>query len=173
VGRSRDHGTVASEGVSTRASEAPSSAAGGSEVARTPGKQILVDQTEAPVQRHASGAAPEAAVHAAAARGTATPASPLPFGDTIQRAFGRHDVSSVQAHTGPEAAQSAQAMGAEAYATRDHVVLAKADLHTVAHEATHVVQQRAGVSLKGGSTRPRRSTAPSTKRTPRWSSATR
>jgi hypothetical protein len=42
-------------------------------------------------------------------------------------------------------------MGADAYATGDHVVLARgADLHTVAHEAAHVVQQRAGVQLKGG-----------------------
>jgi hypothetical protein len=47
-------------------------------------------------------------------RGTATPASRLPFSDTIQRAFGRHDISSVQAHTGVDAAASARTMGAEA-----------------------------------------------------------
>ena len=42
-------------------------------------------------------------------------------------------------------------MGANAYATGDHVVLGRgADLHTVAHEAAHVVQQRGGVQLKGG-----------------------
>jgi hypothetical protein len=42
-------------------------------------------------------------------------------------------------------------MGARAYATGDHVVLGRgADLHTVAHEAAHVVQQRGGVHLKGG-----------------------
>lgn len=42
-------------------------------------------------------------------------------------------------------------MGARAYATGDHVVLGDgADLHTVAHEAAHVVQQRGGVQLKGG-----------------------
>lgn len=70
---------------------------------------------------------------------------------TIQQLFGRHDISSVQAHTGPEAAASAQAMGAQAYATGDRVVLGpQADLHTVAHEAAHVVQQRGGVQLKGG-----------------------
>jgi hypothetical protein len=81
----------------------------------------------------------------------ATPAARLPFSDTLQRAFGRHDVSSIQAHTGPEATASAQAMGADAYATGDHVVLGRgADLHTVAHEAAHVVQQRGGVQLKGG-----------------------
>ena len=42
-------------------------------------------------------------------------------------------------------------MGAEAYATGDHIVLGRGnDLHTVAHEAAHVVQQRGGVQLKGG-----------------------
>ena len=120
-----------------------------------PGKQTLVEQLAAPVvqRRAADKPAPsdETTVRAAASRGVATPASPLPFSDTIQRAFGRHDVSSIQAHTGREAATSAQAMGADAYATGDHVVLQRgADLNTVAHEAAHVVQQRGGVQLKGG-----------------------
>jgi hypothetical protein len=99
----------------------------------------------------AATAAPEPEVHAAAARGTATPASKLPHADPIQRAFGRHDISGIQAHVGGDAAASARAMGARAYATGDHVVLgADADLHTVAHEATHVIQQRGGVQLSGG-----------------------
>ena len=105
------------------------------------------------VQRRASaaGEAEPSAVQAAAARGIATTASPLPRGETIQRLFGRHDISAVQAHTGPDAAASARAMGAEAYATGNHVVLgAGADLHTVAHEAAHVVQQAGGVQLEGG-----------------------
>jgi len=92
-----------------------------------------------------------ASVHAAAAQGTAPPASPLPHGESIQRLFGRHDVSRVQAHTGPDAARSARVMGADAYASGNHVVLGdRTDLHTVAHEAAHVVQQRAGVQLQGG-----------------------
>ena len=42
-------------------------------------------------------------------------------------------------------------MGAAAYATGDHVVLGRGTgLHTVAHEAAHVAQQRGGVQLKGG-----------------------
>jgi Novel toxin 21/Domain of unknown function (DUF4157) len=123
----------------------------------TLGKQTLVEQVFAPapvVQQHAATPPDnndETTVHAAAQRGVATPVSRLPFSDTIQRAFGRHDVSSIQAHTGSEAAASAQAMGADAYATGDHVVMGRgADLHTVAHEAAHVVQQRGGVQLKGG-----------------------
>ncbi|HEX3760566.1 MAG TPA: DUF4157 domain-containing protein [Kofleriaceae bacterium] len=119
------------------------------------GKQTLVEQIAAPpVQRRADPAAAADAgpVHQAAAQGVATAASPLPHGDAIQRAFGRHDVSAVQAHTGSDAAASARAMGAQAYATGTHVVLGDGatDLHTVAHEAAHVVQQRAGVQLKGG-----------------------
>jgi len=99
----------------------------------------------------APGAASEASVHAAAAQGIATPSSRLPHSDTIQRLFGRHDISSVHAHTGPEAAASARAMSADAYATGNHIVLGdRSDLHTAAHEAAHIVQQRGGVQLKGG-----------------------
>jgi hypothetical protein len=99
-----------------------------------------------------AGAGPDtAAIHESAQRGIATTSSPLPHAETIQRLFGRHDISGIQAHTGVDAAASTRAMGAEAYATGNHVVLgAGTDLHTVAHEAAHVVQQRAGVHLLGG-----------------------
>lgn len=120
----------------------------------TPGKHTLVEAMHmSAVQRRASetGEPDAAAVHAAAARGVATSSSPLPHGDRIQRLFGRHDISAVQAHSGTDAAASARAMGAAAYATGNHVVLGgKNDLHTVAHEAAHVVQQRDGVHLKRG-----------------------
>jgi len=92
-----------------------------------------------------------AQVHAAAARGTTTPTTELPYADQIQRSFGRHDISGIKAHVGGDAAASARTMGAEAYATGNHVVLGRGtDLHTVAHEAAHVVQQRGGVQLKSG-----------------------
>ncbi|HWO18955.1 MAG TPA: DUF4157 domain-containing protein [Kofleriaceae bacterium] len=118
-----------------------------------PGKRTLVGQLPGPVQRHAAAGAAATAteqVHAAAAQGVATPSSSLPHAAAIQRSFGRHDISSVQAHTDGAAAASAQAMGAQAYATGNHVVLGTSDLHTEAHEAAHVVQQRGGVQLKGG-----------------------
>ncbi|MCL4224253.1 MAG: DUF4157 domain-containing protein [Myxococcales bacterium] len=90
-------------------------------------------------------------VHAAAATGIAGPAGALPFADVIQRSFGAHDLSAIQAHVGGPAAAASAAMGAEAYATGHHVAFARApDLHTAAHEAAHVVQQRAGVQLQGG-----------------------
>jgi hypothetical protein len=103
-----------------------------------------------PVQRRGQPSDAEPAqIHAAAARGTATPTTALPFADRIQAAFGpRHSVASIQTHVGSVASESAGAMGASAYATGNHVVFAKApDLRTAAHEAAHVVQQVHGVNL--------------------------
>jgi hypothetical protein len=75
----------------------------------------------------------------------------LPFLDAIQRSFGRHDISGVRAHTDETAQDAARDIGARAYATGTDVAFGGApDLHTAAHEAAHVVQQRAGVHLKGG-----------------------
>lgn len=77
--------------------------------------------------------------------------APLPFLDTIQRSFGRHDVSGVRAHTDASAAAHARRLGAEAFAIGADVSFARPpSLHTAAHEAAHVVQQRAGVDLTGG-----------------------
>lgn len=90
-------------------------------------------------------------VHALAAHGTSGSGGALPHGAAIQASFGRHDVSGVEAHVGGAAAEASQAMGAEAYATGNAVAFGGApSLHTAAHEAAHVVQQRAGVSLSGG-----------------------
>ena len=77
--------------------------------------------------------------------------APLPDAEVIQRAFGRHDVRRVRAVVGGVGAAAATAMGAAAYAVGERVAFARPpDLHTAAHEAAHVVQQRAGVSLRGG-----------------------
>ena len=131
--------------------------------AAAPGKRTLVEQTaatEAPVQRQASPAAGAAEgpagldperVHQAAQHGTSGSGGSLPHLDRIQRAFGRHDVSGVRAHTDERAAEGARAMGAEAFADGEQVAFGGApSLHTAAHEAAHVVQQRGGVQLKGG-----------------------
>jgi hypothetical protein len=86
-----------------------------------------------------------------AAEGTSGPAEPLPHLERIQPLFGRHDVSSVRAHTDENAAAGARAMGAEAFAVGDRVAFDGApSLHTAAHEAARVVQQRGGISLRGG-----------------------
>ncbi|HVV84509.1 MAG TPA: T6SS effector amidase Tae4 family protein [Kofleriaceae bacterium] len=86
-----------------------------------------------------------------AERGVAGASSSLPHLERIQRSFGDFDVSNVKARQGGEAAAASQAMGADAYATGDKVGFKDApDLHTAAHEAAHVVQQRAGVQFKNG-----------------------
>lgn len=108
------------------------------------------DRQEAAQSAAGPGASTQLAMRAAAARGAATSPTQLPFADLIQRAFGRHDISSVQAHVGRDAAAAARELGAGAYATGNHVVLGdRSDLFTVAHEAAHVIQQRSGVQLEG------------------------
>ncbi len=96
--------------------------------------------------------AANASVHAAAAHGVSGAAHALPFAEKIQAAFGpAHDVSQIKAHTDEAAAQGAQAMGAQAFASGDRIVFGSSpDLHTVAHEAAHVVQQQAGLQPTGG-----------------------
>lgn len=106
----------------------------------------------APMQQKATGEGAETSdVHAAAAHGTSGTPQQLPYLAEIQRAFGRHDVTNIRAYIDASAAQGAKAMGARAYATGDKIAFAgPPDLHTAAHEAAHVVQQRAGVQLQGG-----------------------
>lgn len=90
-------------------------------------------------------------VHRLAIGGLSGSTLPLPFLEQIQRSFGTHDVSAIQAHIGGPSVRACDGMGAKAYATGTHVVFREApDLHTAAHEAAHVVQQRTGVQLSGG-----------------------
>lgn len=144
----RRNGHAPTEGPSTTRSSA-----------HLPGKRTLTENlfessgapTPAPLQRKAAGPSTEGNVHEAAQRGIADGGSRLPHLDLIQRSFGAHDVSNVQAHTGEAAAHANSEIGAQAYATGNHVAFAGTpDLHTAAHEAAHVVQQRAGVHLSGG-----------------------
>src|SRR5690349_19817156 len=93
----------------------------------------------------------EIAVDHVARAGVAGTASTLPHQDTIQEAFGRHDVGSVKAHLDERAVDAANDLGAVAYALGDSVAFAREpDLHTAAHEAAHVVQAAHGVHLRGG-----------------------
>jgi len=90
-------------------------------------------------------------VHETAAAGVSGPSQKLPHFDRIQAAFGKHDVSTVRAYVGGAATEASKDMGAEAYATGNKIAFRTSpDLHTAAHEAAHVVQQRSGVKLKGG-----------------------
>ncbi len=111
--------------------------------------RAVIDHVRGPVQAH--GAMDGPSVHAVAADGISGPSRSLPHMGAIQKAFGKHDVGHVQAHVGGPAAAATAKMGADAYATGRHVAFGREpSLHTAAHEAAHVVQQKAGVSLAGG-----------------------
>lgn len=98
-----------------------------------------------------AGDLPSEDTHQAAEQGIHTPASSLPHATRIQQSFGRHSISGIQAHLGPHAARSARSIRASAYASGHHVVFAgMADVRTAAHEAAHVIQQRAGIRLAQG-----------------------
>ncbi|MCA9515081.1 MAG: DUF4157 domain-containing protein, partial [Myxococcales bacterium] len=79
-----------------------------------------------------------------AAGGTAAARSGgLPHLAAIQRSFGGHDVSGVKAAVGGRAGDACAELGASAYAQGESVAFgASPSLHTAAHEAAHVVQQR-------------------------------
>jgi hypothetical protein len=110
-----------------------------------------ITKNRASIQRRALGTAKTGDVESTARAGVASASSRLPHLDAIQRAFGKHDVSGVRAHVGGEAAVASASLGARAYAMGNDVAFASSpDLHTAAHEAAHVVQQRNGlVSFAG------------------------
>ncbi|MFF1919419.1 DUF4157 domain-containing protein [Streptomyces sp. NPDC058221] len=68
-----------------------------------------------------------------------------PVREDMEARFGT-DFSAVRLHTDATAQRSAAEIGARAYTSGHHIVLggATTDEHTLAHELTHVVQQRSG-----------------------------
>jgi len=104
----------------------------------------------AAIQRKAgNGEKDPSDIHSVAASGVAGANGRLPHAETIQAGFGKHDIANVRTATGGAAADACTAMGAQAFAMGDALAFAvRPDLHTAAHEAAHVVQQRGGVSLK-------------------------
>jgi hypothetical protein len=104
------------------------------------------------VQAHGTVQLNDEAVLAQASHGVQGAGQALPHLASIQGAFGPdHDLGSVRAHIGGPAAEASEAIGADAYATGRDVAFASApDVRLAAHEAAHVVQQRAGVHLSGG-----------------------
>jgi hypothetical protein len=78
--------------------------------------------------------------------------APLPHLAEIQRAFGpAHDLSDVRTEIGGRAGRAATRIGAEAYAISHFVAFRETpSLALAAHEAAHVVQQRAGAQVARG-----------------------
>ncbi|HVM10573.1 MAG TPA: DUF4157 domain-containing protein [Acidimicrobiales bacterium] len=66
---------------------------------------------------------------------------------SMEKSFGT-DFSSVRIHSGGEAAAAAKSVQAQAFTVGDNIVLGEgkstSDTRTLAHELTHVVQQRSG-----------------------------
>lgn len=94
---------------------------------------------------------------AIAAQGISGASGKLSHAEPIIRSLGedhRSTIENISAHTDGAAAQASSELGAQAYATGSHVALsptAAGDLHTEAHEAAHVVQQKHGtVQCKAG-----------------------
>ncbi|MET8167505.1 DUF4157 domain-containing protein [Streptomyces sp. NPDC005329] len=111
----------------------------------------------APVQRHVHGSS---CGHDESGRDEAAPVQRSSVPDVL-RAAGQPldgavradmesrlgaDFSDVRLHTGPTAQRSAAEVGARAYTSGSNVVIGAggADRHTLAHELTHVIQQRQG-----------------------------
>ena len=91
-------------------------------------------------------AAMHSAVHGVAASGVRGAGRRLPHADRVQQALGRHRIDAVRAYTDAAARAASRDLGVEAYTVGSKIAFASAnpDLHTVAHEAAHVIQQRAG-----------------------------
>jgi len=121
-------------------------------VATGPSHSSPVNQSgQATVQlRAAQRPSPSAtSIQNTAASGVTGASVPLPHLGAIQKSFGRHDVTKVKAYMGGPARNATETMGAEAYAMGNRAAFKRApDLHTTAHEAAHIIQQRAGISLK-------------------------
>jgi hypothetical protein len=131
----------------------------GGEAAIAPGRRALTDRLASPqadptrveVQRKQVYGGLDGDPQRAAVDGTSGTAGALPYLDKIQSSFGRHDVSSVASYADDAAAAACDGLGAMAFASGNRIAFRGAPtLHTAAHEAAHVVQQRAGVFLKDG-----------------------
>ena len=135
----------------TLSSSAPKKAAGESAAAGRANIQLKGVGYAAGVQMLSSRGGDASAVHEAAQHGMSSGGGSIPHMDRLQQSFGAHDISNVQAHVGGAATAACSSMGAEAYASGQSVAFkGSPDLHTAAHEAAHVVQQRSGVSLSDG-----------------------
>nr|WP_223279591.1 aldo/keto reductase [Streptomyces sp. SDr-06] len=97
--------------------------------------------------RHSGPSAPETVQRSAVPDVLRAPGRPLDDATrTDMEARLGADFSTVRIHDDSDAKASAAEVGARAYTSGDHVVIGDggADQHTLAHELTHVIQQRQG-----------------------------
>ena len=87
---------------------------------------------------------------AEAMHGTMGPQGAIPHVEAIQRAFGPYEISDAKAVVGGPAQEANEAFKTPAYAAGGRAAFGQApDLRTAAHEATHILQHRAGRSPGG------------------------
>jgi hypothetical protein len=114
---------------------------------RTIGNAAVARLIEEDRRTHDGIPGPESSPRTALDEALRSSGSPLDPGlrERMETAMGA-DFSSVVVHSGPVAQRSATALGARAFTTGNHIVLGEggATDHTMAHELTHVLQQRTG-----------------------------
>lgn len=143
---------AATTSTTTSTDDAPIAMDATSTGSADPGEQPASRWWETPRSEYRAPVAVDPAIYGIDADETddVTPTSGMsrmPFIRELQAAFGpRHDLGSLVAHTGDEATSTADTLGANAFASGSDIVFGKTpDLWTAAHEATHVVQQNAGI----------------------------
>ncbi|MFO0744182.1 MAG: DUF4157 domain-containing protein [Myxococcota bacterium] len=142
VQRSAKGGDGAQEGRSSKRDAARGLDFAAGEALLAPGPD------SAPLQLKRSGAGKAEDVGKTAAGGFSGGGQELPVRKEIEASYGA-DLSGVRAHMGGAAAQACEGLGASGYASGQDIAFAggSPSKHLVAHEAAHVVQQKAGVHL--------------------------
>ncbi|MBL9014734.1 MAG: DUF4157 domain-containing protein [Myxococcales bacterium] len=137
--------------MAPRREPAPASDAGATRAAFASAVNAAIPGAPVQFERGARSELGGAEAHRVASHGVSGGGAALPHLDTIQRSFGKHDVTGVRAHVGGAATEASNALGANGYASGNSVAFAAdPDLRLAAHEAAHVVQQRGGVRLSDG-----------------------
>jgi len=114
--------------------------------------QIPLERKTTPAARSEKS---KGAINRLAEFGQSGSAGSLPYLEKIQTAFGHHSVREVGAFIGGNARHANMQMGSTAYTSANKISFKQSpNLHTSAHEAAHIIQQRSGLELSGGTGKP-------------------
>ncbi len=113
--------------------------------------QFQVEEEEEMVQPKSEQGINRDNIHRVARKGFLGNPVSYPFFSRIQEFFGNHNISGIQAYGGSGSESANRQLGSLAFAAGNKVAFrGTPNLHTAAHEAAHVVQQKKGVNLKSG-----------------------
>lgn len=147
VGRSRQQRERSAEASSEKQSPAAGFSIGRISIfPRPPALQLKGGSPEGVAATHGPGGALDVAAAGLGGGGGA-----LPYREELELSLGV-SLAGVRAHTDADARSAASRLGARGYASGSHVAFdtATPSMKLVAHEVTHVLQQRRGVHLEGG-----------------------